>query len=456
MSKVALLLPYSLKGPHGPQVYLQRHSDRLTWRLFGGHAEPGENPLETIIRETREELRCALNSQTLGEGWTPLQILCRLRVSFGGVYLFPVEADPSALPDGLEPGEGAEGRWWPVKRLPATLSFADRMLIKAWTLRRFVLNQPYITTRLQCPVLTVDLEEPQHYAGRPGGEGWARGGSGLCGTIEGLLEHLKRAGATATFFCVASTARRYKALIRAIALRNEVASHGTEHQLASTQSLVQFQEDIGTSKATLEDITGGPVKGYRAPGWSWPRDANQGDRWYDALAKAGYLYDSSVIPAAIIGAPGGPSIPYRTDADVYEFPLPCCGVPLVTKNLERFAKDGTYRPPPRAWRGAISTPYSGGIFLRCFGTRFSSLILSYHLKKRGYAMVYVHPGELSGDDASWVKGLDRRYLNPCERWRMGFRTSGLKAHFFSLVAKYSGCSIKEFLDDTGSVVCPDS
>ncbi len=355
------------------------------------------------------------------------------------------------LPNGLKPGEGAEGRWWPVKRLPTTLSTADRLLIKAWVLRRFIFNQPYITNQLQCPIVTVDLEEPHHYAGRSGDEGLSQRESKLRETIEDLLEHFEHIGAKATFFCVGSTARRYKALVRSISLRHEVASHGTNHELASTQSLGDFERDLITSKAILEDITGQPVSGYRAPGWSWPEDTNQSTRYYEALRDAGYCYSSSVIPAAVIGTPGGPSIPYRTDAGVYEFPLPCCGIPFLTKNLDRFAKDGVYTPPRHVWRGAIGMPYSGGLFLRCVGTRFSGLVLSYHLKKRGYAMAYVHPGELSGDDTSWIRGLDSRYLNIFERWRMGFRTRRLKARFFSLVAKYCGCSITEFLDGMKSV-----
>jgi len=137
------------------------------------------------------------------------------------VFLFPIETEPAALADGLEPGEGAEGRWWPIRRLPRSLSAADRLLIRAWVLRRFVLNQPYIVSRLRCPILTVDLEEPHHYAGRTGAPAWWPEGPGLPETIHGLLGYLERVGATATFFCVADTARKHPDLIREIAKRHE-------------------------------------------------------------------------------------------------------------------------------------------------------------------------------------------------------------------------------------------
>lgn len=448
MDRVALLLPYTLKGPEGPRIYLQRHSDHNRWRLFGGRVKRGETPLEAVTREAKQELcHHEFNPQDLGEGWTPPQLLCRMRIPFGGVYLFPIEADPNVLKNCLEPGEGAEGKWHSLKQLPDTLSKLDKILLKAWVVRRFVLNQPYISSEMQCPIVTVDVEEPHHYEGRNNDEGSWDFESTLNETIENLLEQLDHIGARATFFCVGTTARKHKNLIRLIAKRNEVASHGTDHLLACTQSLTQFQKDLTKSKEILEDITGCQVTGYRAPSWSWPRDVNQSARYYEELAKAGYRYDSSVIPAAVIGVPGGPSIPYRTDAGVYEFPLPCCGVPFVTKNLDRFAKDGTYRPPLRVRRGAIGMPYSGGLFLRCVGMRFASLVLSYHLKKRGYAMVYAHPGELSGYDASWLTKQDSRYLNLFERWRMGFRTRNMKSCFFSIVRNYCGCSIEQFLND---------
>ena len=146
MSKVALLLPYVVTGPEGPRVYLQLHSRGHPWRLFGGHVESGETPLQAVVREAKEELLLDLDPRALGEGWTFPQLLCRLRFPFARVYLYPVETKPSALVDGLKPAEGAEGRWWPIRRLPRPLSTADRLLIKTWVLRRFVLNQPYVAS----------------------------------------------------------------------------------------------------------------------------------------------------------------------------------------------------------------------------------------------------------------------------------------------------------------------
>jgi peptidoglycan/xylan/chitin deacetylase (PgdA/CDA1 family) len=227
-----------------------------------------------------------------------------------------------------------------------------------------------------------------------------------------------------------------------------------DHQLASVLSMVQFRQEVTASKSILEHITGKSVEGYRAPAWSWPREPHQSAHWYEVLRDVGYRYSSSVIPAAVIGTARGPSVPYKANCGIWEFPLPICGIPLVRKNLERFAKDGCYRKPRHTWRGGVGLPYSGGLFLRCLGRRLAGVILSHHMKKRGYAMLYMHPGEISSHDASWVTGLDRRYLNLWQRWRVGFQSHRSKAAFSSFVATHSGCSVIEFLRAVAGVTIP--
>ena len=240
MSSVALILPYKLCKE--PQVYLQLHTNGQLWRLFGGHLEDGETPLDAVVRETGEELHLELKRQEMGEGWTMPQLLCRMRVKFGGIYIFPIEIDDNLLHDGFKVGEGLKGQWWPVKKLPSNMSVSDKLLIKIWALRRFVFNQPYIITPLQCPIVTVDFEEPHHYAGRCSNERFGEQKCGMEQVIEELLNHLELTGTKATFFCVVSTARKYQKLIQIIVQEgHEVASHGTNHQLADVQTLAQVQ-----------------------------------------------------------------------------------------------------------------------------------------------------------------------------------------------------------------------
>ena len=273
MSKVALLLLFKLCGSQGPEIFLQLHSTGSHWRFFGGHVKKNETPLDTIIREMKEELNIKLGRQEMSEGWTIPQLMFRLRIPFGGIYFFPVEVNDTFPPDRFEIREGLDGQFWPIKALPSNMSLSDKLLIKMWMLRRFVLNQPYIVTPLKCPVITIDLEEPYHFAGRSRNERFASHNYGIVPVIMELLDQLELAEATATFFCVADTAQKHFQLVREISRRgHEVASHGISHRLAPTQTQEEFKEDITISKKILEDITQQKVWGYRASGWSWPRD----------------------------------------------------------------------------------------------------------------------------------------------------------------------------------------
>ena len=74
---------------------------------------------------------------------------------------------------------------------------------------------------------------------------------------------------------------------------HEIASHGYGHQRVTQQTREQCREDIRYSKALLENISGQPVIGYRAPSYSISRATF----WaFDELCDAGYRYDSSIFP----------------------------------------------------------------------------------------------------------------------------------------------------------------
>ena len=55
----------------------------------------------------------------------------------------------------------------------------------------------------------------------------------------------------------------------------------------------QFREDVRSAKELLEEITGEPVLGYRAPSFS----IVQSSLWaLDVLIEEGYIYDASIFP----------------------------------------------------------------------------------------------------------------------------------------------------------------
>ncbi len=139
--------------------------------------------------------------------------------------------------------------------------------------------------------------------------------------VERILELLDAHGAQATFFTLGWIAERYPQLVRRIAGGgHEVASHGYGHERASAQSREAFLADIRLAKAVLEDITGQPVGGYRAPSFS----IGHANLWaHDCIAAAGYRYSSSVYPVQHdhYGMPDAPRFPWRLDNGLVEIPV---------------------------------------------------------------------------------------------------------------------------------------
>ena len=73
----------------------------------------------------------------------------------------------------------------------------------------------------------------------------------------------------ATFFMLGWLAERYPQLVRRIvAGGHEIASHGYSHVRVTQQQPDEFRSDVARTKKLLEDISGGPVRGYRAASYS--------------------------------------------------------------------------------------------------------------------------------------------------------------------------------------------
>ena len=111
-----------------------------------------------------------------------------------------------------------------------------------------------------------------------------------------LLERFAGAGVRATFFLVGRDAAwRRDDVRRVVAAGHEVASHSLTHPLAfSRLPDARVREETAGSRARLEEASGAPVVGFRAPNF----DLDQ--RGLDALATAGYRYDASAYPSPML------------------------------------------------------------------------------------------------------------------------------------------------------------
>jgi len=190
-----------------------------------------------------------------------------------------------------------------------------------------------------------------------------------------LLAMLAEARCSATFFVLGEVAERLPRRIREIAAAgHEVASHGYVHLRACERSLKAFQDDIGRSKEILEDVTGEPVLGFRAPEWSLRA---LGSARLPLVAEAGFLYDGSLTPCPFAGRPGNPRFASRLRwqgsgprPDLLEFPPLTFGGPL--------------RLPAGSWTGRLVHPD------RLVGAALD------HADDGGLPVAVVHPWEISG------------------------------------------------------------
>jgi len=152
---------------------------------------------------------------------------------------------------------------------------------------------------MQTSIFSVDVEDWFHILDVPSAPAiseWSALPSRVEKNFFRLLEIFSDHDVRVTCFFLAWIGERFPHLVREAAGRgHEIASHGYAHRLVYEQGREEFYDDVLHARLLLEDIAGTAVTGYRAPGFS---TTEQTPWFFDALAEAGYQYDSSVFPAA--------------------------------------------------------------------------------------------------------------------------------------------------------------
>lgn len=226
---------------------------------------------------------------------------------------------------------------------------------------------------------------------------------------EKILGLLNVQSVKATFFVLGWVAKRCPGLVgRIVAEGHELASHGYGHQRLCHQTRQEFKSDIRRSKQLLEDISGHPVIGYRAPSYSISRETF----WaFDELWEAGYRYDSSIFPV-------------RHDFyGVCDWPR---FATLASKDTagQWQAGDPVDRDVPRILEVPVSTvrigrrnlPVAGGGYFRLYPyavTRWG--LRRINQAERQPFVFYLHPWEMDPDQprmaGAGLKSRLRHYLN---------------------------------------------
>lgn len=227
---------------------------------------------------------------------------------------------------------------------------------------------------------SVDVEDYFHceaFAGRIDPSDWSAHELRVERNVERLLQFLDAKNSRATWFVLGWVAERCPGLVKDIAAQgHEIASHGFNHQHLSRMTPETFREDLTKSLQLLEDLTGSPVLGYRAPTFSVTRRT----AWaVDVLREVGFAYDSSIYPVRHdrYGVPEAPIEPFdlsaEGDGSLIEFP------PLVGR------------------RFGFNLPLGGGGYLRLLPIGWMSRAISQANRHGRPAMTYVHPWETDPD-----------------------------------------------------------
>ncbi len=146
-------------------------------------------------------------------------------------------------------------------------------------------------------VLSIDVEDWFHVENlRPvvPRETWSERQLRVERNTERMLELMADAPrpVRSTCFVLGWVAERCPGVVERIAAAgHEIASHGHGHELLGELSPEAFRSDVERSKRVLEDLTGTPVRGYRAPAFSITEEA------VPILQEAGFTYDSSFFPS---------------------------------------------------------------------------------------------------------------------------------------------------------------
>lgn len=223
--------------------------------------------------------------------------------------------------------------------------------------------------------LTIDLEDWYQGLEIPPTE-WAGYEDRIVPAGRRLLDIFAAAGVKATFFVLSYVAERHPELVCEIAAAgHEIGTHGYAHEFIYHLTPEQFRQQMRRSICVLEDLTGQPVLGHRAPFFSITRES----LWaLEVLGELGIRYDSSIFPVVNYryGISDAPRWPHRISigADsITEFPISTL----------------------RLW--GHNLPIAGGAYFRIF---------PYAVTRRAFRMInaegqpvtfYLHPWELDAD-----------------------------------------------------------
>ncbi len=265
-------------------------------------------------------------------------------------------------------------------------------------------------------ILTFDVEEWFHLLDNSSTrteQQWKTYEVRIHENMDRIFRILEDTGTRATFFIIGWIARTYPEVVRRIAERYEIGSHTMNHQLVWQQTPEEFRQDVDSSIKLLQDITGKPVRCFRAPGFS----IRETEPWaFETLSELGIEIDCSVFPAH--HAHGGMPSYGKGEPAVIECGGHCIKeFPISTKEL--------------AGRHLI---YSGGGYFRLFPYW---LIKKWAKEDSGYLLSYIHPRDLDAGQPMI------RELPPARKFRSYVGLKGAESKLRRFLSDFRFSDIRE-------------
>ncbi len=238
----------------------------------------------------------------------------------------------------------------------------------------------------------------------------------LTATLDLFAQHNCRA----TFFFLGRIGESSPHLVRMTAeAGHEIGCHSYQHLRITGQTRDEFRNYLVKARAALQEASGQPVLGFRAPDFS----IGAGNLWaFDELYATGFRYDSSVVPTDIHDVYGLSDVPeeiYRWPNGLIEFPLP------VMRILGK------------------SIPVGGGGYFRLFPLWFTRRGFRQCARAGRPGVFYIHPYEI-GSDAPRLSGL-----SVARRFRHYVRLGSGRERLGRLLARLTFAPMVEVLENQG-------
>jgi polysaccharide deacetylase family protein (PEP-CTERM system associated) len=271
--------------------------------------------------------------------------------------------------------------------------------------------------------LTVDVEDyfqVESFANVVSRADWPAWPRRVVANTHTLMELFAERRVRGTFFVLGWIAEREPHLVREIvAAGHELGSHGYAHRLIYQQTRGEFQADVRSAKARLEDVAGVRVDAYRAPSYSITRIST----WaIDVLIEEGFRYDSSIFPVHHdrYGMPKAERFPYvlsTRGGELIEFPPSTVRLPVLRCNL----------------------PAAGGGYFRIYPYRVFRAAVQHINRAEGEpAMFVVHPWEVDPGQPTVASG----WLN---HWRHHVNLSHTLPRLRQLLSEFNFAPARDVL-----------